>query len=136
MNVVMTGAGGFVEVQGTAEGAAFTRTPRWTSCWPGRAQGIRRAGGFRRRSAGCWPSRADRMSTAMRLVLASNNAKKLAELQALFAGCRSSAGGPGPARHHRGRRAALTFIENALAKARHAARPRGCRRSPTIRVCA
>ena len=26
MNVVMTGAGNFVEVQGTAEGAAFTRT--------------------------------------------------------------------------------------------------------------
>ncbi|WP_284617310.1 ribonuclease PH [Aquabacterium humicola] len=26
MNVVMTGAGGFVEVQGTAEGASFTRT--------------------------------------------------------------------------------------------------------------
>jgi ribonuclease PH len=26
MNVVMTGSGGFVEVQGTAEGAAFTRT--------------------------------------------------------------------------------------------------------------
>ena len=26
MNVVMTGAGTFVEVQGTAEGAAFTRT--------------------------------------------------------------------------------------------------------------
>ena len=25
MNVVMTGAGGFVELQGTAEGAAFTR---------------------------------------------------------------------------------------------------------------
>jgi ribonuclease PH len=25
MNVVMTGAGGFVEVQGTAEGAPFTR---------------------------------------------------------------------------------------------------------------
>ena len=25
MNVVMTGAGGFVEVQGTAEGHAFTR---------------------------------------------------------------------------------------------------------------
>ena len=25
MNVVMTGAGNFVEVQGTAEGAAFTR---------------------------------------------------------------------------------------------------------------
>jgi ribonuclease PH len=26
MNVVMTGAGHFVEVQGTAEGVAFTRT--------------------------------------------------------------------------------------------------------------
>jgi ribonuclease PH len=26
MNVVMTSEGGFVEVQGTAEGAAFTRT--------------------------------------------------------------------------------------------------------------
>ena len=26
MNVVMTGAGGFVELQGTAEGAAFTQT--------------------------------------------------------------------------------------------------------------
>ena len=25
MNVVMTGSGGFVELQGTAEGAAFTR---------------------------------------------------------------------------------------------------------------
>jgi ribonuclease PH len=25
MNVVMTGAGGFVEIQGTAEGAPFTR---------------------------------------------------------------------------------------------------------------
>jgi ribonuclease PH len=25
MNVVMTGAGGFVEVQGTAEGASFSR---------------------------------------------------------------------------------------------------------------
>ena len=38
MNVVMTGAGHYVEVQGTAEGAAFTR-PRWTSCcgWPKRA---------------------------------------------------------------------------------------------------
>ena len=26
MNVVMTGKGGMIEVQGTAEGAAFTRT--------------------------------------------------------------------------------------------------------------
>ena len=61
----------------------------------------------------------------MRLVLASNNAKKLAELQALLA----SAGvdlvaqgtlgvGEADEPHH-------TFIENALAKARHAAQLTG-----------
>ena len=33
MNVVMTGAGHYVEVQGTAEGVAFTRK-KWTNCWP------------------------------------------------------------------------------------------------------
>ena len=32
MNVVMTGSGGFVEVQGTAEGAPFL-APRWRRCW-------------------------------------------------------------------------------------------------------
>lgn len=63
------------------------------------------------------------MSTpsSMRLVLASNNAKKLAELQALFAplpltlvtqGSLGIAEAEEP--HH-------TFVENALAKARHAA---------------
>ncbi len=61
----------------------------------------------------------------MRLVLASNNAKKLAELKALFAplpleivaqGALGVAEAEEP--HH-------TFIENALAKARHAARASG-----------
>lgn len=58
---------------------------------------------------------------ALRLVLASNNAKKLSELQALLAGLPVqlvSQGSLGIAEadepHH-------TFIENALAKARHAA---------------
>ena len=61
----------------------------------------------------------------MRLVLASNNAKKLAELQALFAGLpldlvSQSMLGVGEAEepHH-------TFVENALAKARHAAQASG-----------
>ena len=40
MNVVMTGKGGFVEVQGTAEGAPFTRS-RWRRCWNSRSSGIR-----------------------------------------------------------------------------------------------
>ena len=39
MNVVMTGAGGFVEVQGTAEGAP-SRAPRWTRCWRLAEKGI------------------------------------------------------------------------------------------------
>ncbi|HVK31395.1 MAG TPA: non-canonical purine NTP pyrophosphatase [Burkholderiaceae bacterium] len=58
----------------------------------------------------------------MKLVLASNNAKKLAELQQLFAGlpiALVTQGSLGVAEaeepHH-------SFVENALAKARHAAR--------------
>lgn len=61
----------------------------------------------------------------LRLVLASNNAKKLSELQALLAGLPLqlvTQGSLGIAEaeepHH-------TFIENALAKARHAARAGG-----------
>jgi XTP/dITP diphosphohydrolase len=61
----------------------------------------------------------------MKLVLASNNAKKLAELRTLFAGlavelmAQGSLGiGEAEEPHH-------TFVENALAKARHAARATG-----------
>jgi XTP/dITP diphosphohydrolase len=61
----------------------------------------------------------------MRLVLASNNAKKLAELQALFAPhklelvTQGSLGIPEAEEPH------VTFVENALAKARHAAQRAG-----------
>lgn len=61
----------------------------------------------------------------MKLVLASNNAGKLAELQALFAPlgvelvCQSVLGISEAPEPHR------TFVENALAKARHAARESG-----------
>jgi XTP/dITP diphosphohydrolase len=61
----------------------------------------------------------------MKLVLASNNAGKLAELQALFAPLglelvrQGELGIPEAAEPHR------TFVENALAKARHAARLSG-----------
>lgn len=57
----------------------------------------------------------------MRLVLASNNAKKLSEMQALFARLsvqlvtQGSLGIPEAEEPH------VTFVENALAKARHAA---------------
>lgn len=62
---------------------------------------------------------------SMKLVLASNNAGKLAELQALFAPLgvelvrQSDLGIPEAPEPHR------TFIENALAKARHASRLSG-----------
>src|SRR5690606_19779684 len=62
---------------------------------------------------------------AMKLVLASNNAGKLAELQALFAPLgvtlvrQSELGIPEAPEPHR------TFVENALAKARHAAQVSG-----------
>jgi len=61
----------------------------------------------------------------MKLVLASNNAKKLAELQALFDGlgvelvCQGELGVTEADEPH------ITFIENALAKARHASAATG-----------
>jgi len=61
----------------------------------------------------------------MQIVLASNNAGKLAELQAMFAPlgcalvCQSELGVPESPEPHR------TFVENALAKARNAARHTG-----------
>ncbi|HEY9096631.1 MAG TPA: RdgB/HAM1 family non-canonical purine NTP pyrophosphatase [Hydrogenophaga sp.] len=61
----------------------------------------------------------------MKLVLASNNAGKLAELQALFEPlgvalvCQADLGIPEAPEPHR------TFVENALAKARHAAKVSG-----------
>ncbi len=62
----------------------------------------------------------------LRLVLASNNAKKLSELQTLLAGLalelvpQRLLGIPEAEEPH------LTFVENALAKARHAAAAAGC----------
>ena len=57
----------------------------------------------------------------MRLVLASNNAKKLAELRALFAPVALELVTQGSLGIAEAEEPHLTFIENALAKARHAA---------------
>ena len=57
----------------------------------------------------------------MRLVLASNNAKKLAELQALFAPLRLELVTQGTLGIPEAEEPHLSFVENALAKARHAA---------------
>ncbi len=61
----------------------------------------------------------------MKLVLASNNAKKLAELQQLFEGLPIELVSQGTLGVAEAEEPHLTFVENALAKARHAARATG-----------
>jgi XTP/dITP diphosphohydrolase len=61
----------------------------------------------------------------MKLVLASNNAKKLAELQALFDGLGIELVRQGELGVSEAEEPHITFIENALAKARHAAAATG-----------
>ena len=61
----------------------------------------------------------------MRLVLASNNAKKLGELKALFAALPLEIVAQGSLGVTEAEEPHHTFIENALAKARHAARATG-----------
>ena len=57
----------------------------------------------------------------MKLVLASNNAKKLAELQPLFAPLDLQLTPQGALDIAEADEPHVTFVENALAKARHAA---------------
>lgn len=61
----------------------------------------------------------------MRLVLASNNAKKLGELRALFAPLAIELVTQGSLGIPEAEEPYLTFVENALTKARHAARAAG-----------
>lgn len=63
--------------------------------------------------------------TVLRLVLASNNAKKLKELQTLFGGLPLELVTQGSLGVSEAEEPHVTFIENALAKARHAARATG-----------
>ena len=97
MNVVMTGDGRFVEVQGTAEGVPFDREllGRLLDLATDRLRGAHRAaaGGARRPRPG-----ADGMSR--RLVLATRNEHKVHELRQILARPRRRA----RPRHRRGRR--------------------------------
>ena len=61
----------------------------------------------------------------MKLVLASNNAKKLAELRALFDGLPIELVGQNTLGIGEAEEPHVTFVENALTKARHAARASG-----------
>jgi len=65
------------------------------------------------------------MSEALRLVLASNNRKKLGELQALLEGLALTLVPQGALGIAEAEEPHATFVENALAKARHAAAASG-----------
>ena len=84
MNVVMTGDGRFVEVQGTAEGAPFDRA-ELDALLDLAARGLRRADP----AAAGRPWRATVVSTGStdgaRVFLASRNAKKLGEMRRILA---------------------------------------------------
>ena len=108
---------------------------RWTRCWHWRR---RASASWSRRSA--TPSASPRREAgraAMRLVLASNNPGKLAELQSAVRRPRHRARHAGRARHRRGRGAARAPSSRTRSP-RRGMRParRTARRSPTTRACA
>jgi hypothetical protein len=79
MNVVMTGSGGFVEVQGTAEGSP-SPAPNSTPCSNSPAPASPRLVAEQRPSASPGPPGA-----AMDIVLASGTRRQLKELSSLLA---------------------------------------------------
>ena len=114
-NVVMTGSGDFVEVQGTAEGAPFTAER------PGRAA---RSGGLGHRGAHEDPARGarrltDRMPLPPRIAIATRNDHKLREIGRICADWPVTwltihdHDGPWPDVEETGD----TYLENALLKA-------------------
>lgn len=70
-------------------------------------------------------SRRAELAPLHRLVLASNNPGKLAELRGLLAGCGIEVVSQGELGIGEAEETALTFVENALLKARHATRESG-----------
>jgi non-canonical purine NTP pyrophosphatase (RdgB/HAM1 family) len=128
MNVVMTGAGHFVEVQGTAEGVAFTRAEM--DALLGLAEkGIGELVTLQQQALhdSHWRPRTGATATRlMKLVLASNNAGKLAELQAAVrAAVRHAGAAVGELGVGEAEEPFRTFVENALTKARHASAATG-----------
>ena len=112
MNVVMTGGGGFVELQGTAEGAPFSRARDGGAGARSREGGIARA----RRGAAGGAAHVDLAASSWRPATRASCASS--------AGCwRRSASTSSRRRSSASREADephATFVENALAKARHA----------------
>ena len=119
MNVVMTGAGHYVEVQGTAEGAAFTRAEMdelLRLAEKGIAELV--AAAATRRTDGLSDDHA--ASSSPPTTAASSRSCRPCSRRWASSWCaRPTWASPRPRSRHR------TFVENALAKARHAARASG-----------
>ena len=127
MNIVMTGAGAFVEVQGTAEGAAFSRAELDALL----ALGEKGCADLTR-------LQQEALAVVSRVFLASRNAKKLAEMERILRSMSDlGAVGRGARARRRGgvRRAgrgpADLRGQRAAQGPRRARRTPGCRRSPT-----
>ena len=113
MNVVMNEAGGLIEIQGTAEGHAFQR---------GELDRLAGSRSVWHRGATCRTAIGTRQVTGRprRWVLASGNRGKLREIQAVLAGSGIELVSQGDLGVEAPAETGLTFIENALLKARHA----------------
>ncbi len=115
MNIVCTGSGDFVEVQGTGEAGVFSGTSS-TSCWTWESP-----------AANNWPCCSARLWTrsdmSKRLLLATRNAGKLVELQrildaALGSGTVELVGLSDVEPYDELPETGLTLVDNALIKAR------------------
>lgn len=120
MNVVMNSGGGFIEVQGTAEGHAFRRE-ELDALLDLAARGISSAphGAVR------GPAEGLTVSGLRHVVLASSNAGKLREMRAILAGHPVEIVSQSDLRVPPAEEDGETFVANALIKARHAARLTG-----------
>ena len=117
MNVVMTGSGRFVEVQGTAEGLAFTRGELDTLL--GLAEsGIQELSGPAGGRAGRTPGPAVTGEAPLRLVVASANPHKVKEIAAVLGAHVAVELVPRPAHVPEVVEDAETLLGNARLKAR------------------
>ena len=126
MNVVMTGAGAFVEVQGTAEQTPFAQGRASTSCWPWPATASAAWSALQRRALEARGEKRLHPLTGA-LVLATANRAKAREMAALLAGLPYRILRPRrlPRRRSCPPRATTSYAENALGKARAVAAATG-----------
>ena len=117
MNVVMTGAGRFVEVQGTAEGMAFTPERAGHPARAGRG-GHQGVDGLAGRRAGRTPTAAVSGDGPLRLVLASANPDKVKEIAAVLSAALPVTLVPRPGEVPEVVEDGETLLENARLKAR------------------